>query len=81
MIPTLLWTNFGLEKGDSEFGKLHYVGTKFHRIFPGFLAQGGDIQFRDDPILLGAGSGSIYGKFFDLEKQVDVRDCFFETQK
>ena len=62
------------ERGESEYGKLHYVGTVFHRIVPGLVAQAGDIQFRDDALLRGAGGGSIYGRFFDNEKQLDVHD-------
>lgn len=43
-----------------EKGKqLHFKGSKFHRIVPGFMAQGGDITEGD-----GTGGMSIYGKHF-----------------
>ena len=51
------------EKGDGKTGKpLHFKGTNFHRIMPGFMAQGGDIT-------LGTGEGgeSIYGGKFPDE--------------
>eukprot|EP00419_Tripos_fusus_P068775 CAMPEP_0172893152 /NCGR_PEP_ID=MMETSP1075-20121228/147810_1 /TAXON_ID=2916 /ORGANISM="Ceratium fusus, Strain PA161109" /LENGTH=295 /DNA_ID=CAMNT_0013747961 /DNA_START=51 /DNA_END=935 /DNA_ORIENTATION=- len=46
-----------------ERGKrLYFRGSPFHRIVPGFMAQGGDITDGD-----GSGGSSIYGKTFDDE--------------
>ncbi|XP_062194106.1 peptidyl-prolyl cis-trans isomerase CYP21-1-like isoform X2 [Phragmites australis] len=51
------------EKGVGPNGKpLHYKGTPFHRIIPGFMIQGGDIVRGD-----GKGSESIYGGTFPDE--------------
>lgn len=52
---------------DKEFGKysnktLCYRGSKFHRILPNFIIQGGDITHND-----GRGGESIYGGRFDDE--------------
>jgi peptidylprolyl isomerase len=51
------------EKGYTNQGKkLSYKGTRFHRIIPKFMIQGGDIE-KDN----GEGSVSIYGDTFDDE--------------
>mmetsp|Transcript_38542 Transcript_38542/g.86858 ORF Transcript_38542/g.86858 Transcript_38542/m.86858 type:complete len:177 (-) Transcript_38542:56-586(-) len=48
------------EKGVGRSGKLlHYKGCSFHRVIPGFMAQGGDFTRGN-----GKGGESIYGEKF-----------------
>ncbi|KAJ9534982.1 hypothetical protein QJQ45_029659, partial [Haematococcus lacustris] len=51
------------ERGVGELGKpLHFKGSSFHRIIPGFMAQGGDITANN-----GTGGDSIYGPKWEDE--------------
>ena len=52
------------EKGIGSKSKkpLHFKGSTFHRVIPGFMAQGGDFTNQN-----GSGGESIYGERFDDE--------------
>ena len=58
------------EKGTGQSGKpLHYKGSIFHRVIPGFMLQGGDFTKSN-----GSGGESIYGEKFADEAFVFAHD-------
>jgi peptidylprolyl isomerase len=55
------------EKGIGKFGKpLHFKNSPFHRVIPGFMAQGGDFTAGN-----GTGGESIYGAKFQDENFIN----------
>ena len=59
------------EKGMGQSGKLlHFKKSTFHRVIPGFMAQGGDFTHGN-----GRGGESIYGEKFGDENFSHVHAC------
>merc|ERR1711920_393600 len=58
----LLTGERGMSKDPDDPVFLHMEGSLFHRIIPGFMAQGGDFTLHD-----GTGGESIYGRTFPDE--------------
>jgi len=54
--------NFAVLASREGFKGMNFKGSKFHRVIPGFMIQGGDITDHD-----GRGAISIYGKYFPDE--------------
>lgn len=66
VVPKTAWNFYRLctgEAGNAPNGvALHYKGVKFHRVIPGFMAQGGDISRGK-----GGSGDSIFGGHFEDE--------------
>ena len=70
-VPKTVKNFSSLAKGDSGTGNsgkpLHFKDSKFHRIIPGFMAQGGDFTAGN-----GTGGESIYGNKF-ADENFDIK--------